>query len=80
MKVSELNGAHLGRVVTLQWAETTVTGRLFAVRHHGTLIREQTMRSPEPQYVIGQTWTDLQIGTWEQAEVWSDTACEVHDE
>lgn len=56
-----LNGADLGKTITIDLGEHTVTGHLASVSHQANLINDERLCDPAPRYEIGPGKTILEI-------------------
>lgn len=56
-----LNGADLGKTITVDLDENTVTGHLTSVGHRANLINDERLCTTTPRYEIGPGKTILEI-------------------
>lgn len=56
-----LNGADLGKTITVDLGEHTVTGHLTSVSHQANLIHNESLCDPATRYEIGPGKTILEI-------------------
>lgn len=56
-----LNGADLGKTITVDLGEHTVTGHLTSVSHQANLINDERLCTTTPRYEIGLGKTILEI-------------------
>lgn len=56
-----LNGADLGKTITVDLGEHTVTGHLTSVSHQANLIHNERLCATTPRYEIGPGKTILEI-------------------
>lgn len=56
-----LNGADLGKTITIELGDDTVTGTLSGVTHTGNLIAEERLCATAPEYTLGRASVILEV-------------------
>lgn len=56
-----LNGADLGKTVTVDLGDDTVTGTLSGVTHTGNLIAEERLCTTQPEYTLGRASVIVEV-------------------
>jgi hypothetical protein len=64
MRVGDLNGGHLGLVVTVDDGIARITGPLRGVQFGHDVVTVKTLADGEAQGVPGRAWAYLSIGAW----------------
>jgi len=56
-----LSGADLGKTITIELGDDTVTGTLSGVTHTGNLIAEERLCTTEPEYTLGRASVIVEV-------------------
>lgn len=74
MKAQELNGTHLGRLITVTENGNSATGKLSKIEHQGNIINDQSFGGDSFES-LGATWVHLEF--FANVNVTTTTAAEV---
>lgn len=56
-----LNGADLGKTITVSMGDDTITGTLSGVTHTGNLIAEERLCTTRPEYTLGRASVIVEV-------------------
>lgn len=77
MKVLELSGQHVGKLVTIVDRENSYTGILWAVEHAADKAYESYLYDPEPDAIAGRKSTRVDIGHAENVALSQQATVEI---